>query len=149
MKQMMSFMRNDKVSLLPLGISILFLLYFILFLVPYAEAHGFLHENLIPDDKEKFIYSLLSIPIMLIYLIYIILPKRKVIFLKSILYPLIIINVYFGFFLCLICAGGAALWLMVFTILIPIVLVPLFFIFGLISDVRYYRRNKVNKVKQQ
>jgi hypothetical protein len=34
------------------------------------------------------------------------------------------------------------LWLMVFTILIPIVLVPLFFIFGLISDVRYYRKNK-------
>lgn len=139
---MMSYMRNGKVSLLPLGISILLLLYFILFLVPYAEVHGFLHENLIPDDKEKFIYSLLSIPIMLIYLIYIILPKRKVIFLKSILYPLIIINVYLGIFLCLICAGGAALWLMVFTILIPIVLVPLFFIFGLISDVRYYRRNK-------
>lgn len=82
---------------------------------------------------------------MLIYLIYIILPKRKVTSPESILYPLIIINVYLGIFLCLICAGEAALWLMVFTILIPIVLVPLFFIFGLISDVRYYRRNKVKQ----
>lgn len=142
MKQMMSFMRNHKVSLIPLGISILLLLYFILFLVPYAEAHGFLHENLIPDDNEKFAYGLLSIPVMLLYLIYIILSERKVTFLKSILYPLIIVNVYFGIFLCLIRAGGTVLWLMVFTILIPIVLVPLFFIFGLISDVQYYRKNK-------
>lgn len=141
-KQIKSFMRNHKVNLIPLGVSVLILLYFVLFLVPYAKSHGFLNENLTPDDNERFVYGLLSIPTMVLYAIYIILAERKVTFPRSIVYPLIIINLYLGAFLCLIRAGGAVLWLMVFTIMIPIVLVPLLFILGLVWDIRYYRRNK-------
>lgn len=142
--QIISFIRKQNMNLWPLGVSILLLLYFVLFLIPYADAHNFLQENLIPDDGEKLVYGFLSIPVMVIYLIYIIVFMNKVVFLRSIFYPLVIVNVYFGTFLCLIRAGGAVLWLMVFTILIPAVLVPLFFIFGLISDIRYYRKNKLS-----
>lgn len=141
-KQIRVLMRNHKVNLIPLGVSMLILLYFILFLVPYARSHGFLNGNLTPDDNEGFIYGLLSFPVMLLYLIYIILAERKITFLRSIFYPLIIINLYFGIFLCLIRSGGTVLWLMVFTIMIPIVLVPLLFILGLVWDIRYCRQNK-------
>lgn len=145
MKQIRLFVRNHKMNLLPLAISILLLLYFALFLIPYADAHQFLHENLIPNDDERFIYGLLSIPVMVLYVIYIVVFIRKVTFLRSITYPLIIVNVYFGIFLCLIREGGAILWLMVLTIIIPIALVLLCFIAGLVSDTRYCRRNKLKK----
>lgn len=142
-KQIRLFMRNHKVNLIPLGVSVLILLYFVLFLVPYARSHVFLNGNLTPDDHERFIYGLLSIPVMLLYLIYILLAERKVTFLRSIFYPLIIVNLYFGIFLCLIRSGGTVLWLMAFTIMIPIVVVPLLFILGLVWDIRYYRKNRI------
>lgn len=133
---------KPKENLFLIIISIFILLYLILFLVPYAEDHGFLNESIIPEGREKLIYTLLSIPIMILYSIYAIISFKKITFLKSIIYPLLIMVGYLGLFMCLIRDGGAVLWLMVLTIIIPIVLIPLSIVIGIKKDIDYFRRNK-------
>jgi hypothetical protein len=133
---------KPKENLLFLIISIIILMYLIFFLVPYAEDHGFFNESLIAEGREKLIYSLLSIPILILYSIYAIISFKKITFLKSIIYPLLIIVGYLGLFMCLVREGGAVLWLMVLTIIIPIVLIPLSIVIGIRKDIDYFRRNK-------
>ncbi|QNK55150.1 hypothetical protein [Paenibacillus sp. PAMC21692] len=133
---------KPKENLLLLFASIFILLYLILFLIPYANDHGFFNENIIPEGKEKLIYSLLSIPILILYSIYAIISIKKIKFLKCINYPLLIIVGYLGLFMCLIRDGGAVLWLMVLTIIIPIVLIPISMVIGINKDINYFRRNK-------
>lgn len=161
-RQIRTFLRNHKMNLIPLGLSTLILLYFVLFLIPYAGTYDIFYENYNPID-DGIIYGLLSIPVMVVYIIYIIVFVRKVTFLKSIIYPLITVNMYLGFLLYLIREGGEAMWFLLvtamvsifheggalqwitlFTILIPFMPVVFFFIWGLIGDIRYYRGDKIN-----
>ncbi|MNN01766.1 hypothetical protein D3C81_1143940 [compost metagenome] len=133
---------KPKENLLVFVISMCILLYLIFFLIPYADDHGFFNENLVPEGREKLLYSLLSIPFLILYGIYVLVSIKKITFLKSIIYPMLIINGYFGLFMCLFRYGGAAVWLMVFTIIIPIVLIPISLVIGIIKDKDYIRRNK-------
>jgi len=136
---------KPKENLLLLTISIIVLLYLIFFLVPYAEKHGFLNESLIPQQNEKLIYNHLSIPILSLYSIYTLKTLKKITFLKSLIYPLLIVIGYLGLFMCLISEGGAVLWLMVITIIIPIVLIPISLVIGIRKDINYFRKNRIIK----
>jgi len=113
--------------------------------MPYAEDHGFLNESQIPQKNEKTIYNLLSIPIMILYSIYALKALKKITFLKSLIYPLFIVIGYLGLFMCLISEGGAVLWLMVLTIIIPIVLIPISLVIGIKKDINYFRKNRIMK----
>jgi len=54
-------------------------------------------------------------------------------------YPLIIFNVSFFSFVCLAENGGTIQWLMVFTAIIPAILLPVSFIMGLVKDIKYLK----------
>ncbi|MNI97319.1 hypothetical protein D3C76_1548800 [compost metagenome] len=73
---------KPKENLLVLIMSIFILLYLILFLFPYADDHGFFNESLTPEGREKLIYSLLSIPILILYSIYALINIKKITFLR-------------------------------------------------------------------
>jgi len=137
-------MLKPKENIYILIFTILTLLYILFVLIPYANKEGFFNEAVIPSGSEKFYYGLLSIPVLSLYAIYIINNLNKITFPKSIIYPLLIITGYIGLFMCLIIEGGAVLWLMIFTIIIPIILVPVCFIIGIKRDVDYLKKRTKN-----
>jgi len=118
-----------------------YLLYLIFFLIPYASDHGFFNENIVPSGREKLIYSLLSIPILIVFSAYVFSRTQKITYYRSLIYPLLIIDGYLGFIMCLIIQGGAILWLVMFTIFIPAILMLVSAANGSKKDMEYLRNN--------
>lgn len=134
--------RKSNLNLILLLISLMVTLYLLFFLIPYADKNGFFNENDSPEQGKIIIYFLLSTPIMLGYVVFALWKIKNIVFLKSLNYPLFIFNTYIGFFICAISLGAAILWLMVATIFIPLLALPASFIFGLVKDIQYLRKNK-------
>ncbi|MDF2923500.1 MAG: hypothetical protein K0R57_2414 [Paenibacillaceae bacterium] len=116
------------------------LLYLLLYLVPYAEKTGFFSENETPDKSQQSLYLIRSAPIVLGYVICALIYWKRVVFPKCIIYPLGIANVYTGTVLCLLYAGGTILWFILPSVVLPLLILPVSFIYGLVKDIQYVRR---------
>ncbi|KRE44277.1 hypothetical protein ASG85_33085 [Paenibacillus sp. Soil724D2] len=112
-------------------------LYLIFFIVPYADKNGFFNENNVPNYEEVKKYIFLCIPVVIGYILFSSIYIRKTSFLKSLIYPLFIANIYLGFWLSLLAMGGAILWLMIPTIIFPIIALPISFHKGRMKDIQY------------
>lgn len=133
----------NKINLIVLLVSLIFLVYIFYVIVPYAENKGFFNENEIPKKTEAITYSIICFPILIGYVVFVIFYFRKITFLASLNYPLIVINFYIGAFLLLLKMGGAILWLMVFTWIFALAVLLLCFINGIYRDYKYIKNRKV------
>ena len=111
--------------------------YLIIFVIPYADIHNFFNENEIPNHKEIIKYSLLCFPVVIGYFLFGIIYIRRTTFLMCLNYPLFIINIYIGFWLCLLVEGGAILWVAIPSLIIPIIVLPISFYKGLLKDIQF------------
>lgn len=84
----------------------------------------------------------MTTPIFIGHVWFIIVNFKKILFLKSLNYPVIILNLFFGFFAFLMALGGAVLWLMVISIPILFIGLPIGLIMGVIKDINYLKINK-------
>ncbi|BFT72634.1 hypothetical protein PAENIP36_40760 [Paenibacillus sp. P36] len=107
------------------------------FIVPYADKNGFFNENEIPNKEEAIKYILLCVPILITYILFFTIIIRKTTFLRSLNYPLFIVNVYFGFWFSLLTEGGAILWLMIPTLIFLIIVLPISLYRGMKKDSNY------------
>ena len=123
--------------------SAIWILYIALLLWPVAEKYGLLNETTAPQADARLIYFLLSTPVYIAYIVFVCVNCKKITFPKSLIYPVIVFCLYVGLFACLLVFGGPILWLMVFSILIPVICIPISFIIGLVLDIR--RRKKLKK----
>ena len=123
--------------------SAIWILYIAFLLWPFAEKFGLLNETTAPQADMRLIYFLLSTPVYIFYIVFICINCRKITFPKCLIYPVIVFCLYVGLFACLLVFGGPILWLMVFSIIIPIIAIPISFIIGLVLDIR--RRKKLKK----
>lgn len=139
--------KEVRPSIYFLAISLLILLYLCFYLVPYADHNGFFNENETPDNNKVSTYVMLSAPIVIGYVVYTLIYCKKIKIIKSLNYPLIVTNVYLGSVLCLLSFGGAILWVVMPTLLFPLAALPTSFIFGLIKDIQYIKKNR-NKSSQ-
>lgn len=131
-----------KINLIVLLGSLIILFYIFYVIVPYADNKGFFNENEIPNKIEAFKYSIICFPILIGYLVFVIFYFRKIIFLASLNYPLILINFYIGAFLSLLIMGGAILWLMVFSLFFALAALLLLFVNGIYRDYKYINNRK-------
>ncbi|BFH60463.1 hypothetical protein [Paenibacillus azoreducens] len=133
---------RSNISIYLLIVSIIITAYFFLVVIPYGNKYDFFSEGLDPKADKVPYYFLMTTPILIGYVVFVARSIKKVAYLCCLNYPLIIFNIYFFSFICLSAeTGGAVLWLMIFTILIPLILIPISFIAGLIKDIKYLRRN--------
>lgn len=132
-------------NLIVLGISILAILYFFVIVSPFIEMHSLLSENTIPLKATKISYFCLTTPVFIAYTGLILYYFRRITFLKCINYPLIITNIYFGTFACLMVFGGSVLWMMVATFFFFILSLFGSFFVGIFKDIHYFRRGKFSK----
>jgi len=123
-------------------ISVIWILYIIFVIVPFAEKQGFLNATTPPQEDKTLIYFLLTTPVFIAYIVFVCVCCKKITFPKSIIYPLIVISLYIGLFACLLAMGWPILWFMIFTIVIVIIFVIVSFIIGLVKDIRYRKRLK-------
>lgn len=128
-----------------LSISLLFVLYFLLIVLPFAEQYGFFNENISPQQKKVVIYYFLTIPIFIAYVWFVIVNFKNILFLKSLNYPAIVLNLFFGSFALLMAFGGTVLWLMIIGIPILFIGLLISFIIGVIKDINYFNINKYIK----
>lgn len=136
---------KTNINLIVLGISILAILYFFVIVSPFIEIHSLLSENTIPSKATKISYFCLTTPIFIAYTGIILYYFRRITFLKCINYPLIITNVYFGTFACLMVFGGSVLWLMVATFFFFVLSFFGSFFVGIFKDIHYFRKRKFSK----
>ncbi|MDQ0090327.1 membrane-associated HD superfamily phosphohydrolase [Paenibacillus anaericanus] len=132
-----------KINLIALLISMIVLLYIFYVIVPYADNKDFFNENEIPNKTEAFKYTIICVPILIGYVVFVLFYIRKITFLVSLNYPLIVINLYMGAFLSLLIMGGAILWLMVFTSIFALGALLLLFINGIYKDYKYIKNRNV------
>ncbi|MCR8632083.1 hypothetical protein [Paenibacillus radicis (ex Xue et al. 2023)] len=135
------FAKQPNMSLYLLAVSIVIVLYLIFVVIPYGEQYHFFSEGGDPQEDKILPYFLMTTPILTGYLILVVINFKKVIYLCCLNYPLIIFNIYVFSFMCFSVIGGAVLWLMVFTALIPLILVPVSFVLGLIKDIKYSKKD--------
>lgn len=136
---------KTNINLIVLGISILAILYFFVIVFPFIEIHSLLSENTIPSKATKISYFCLTTPIFIAYTGIILYYFRRITFLKCINYPLIITNVYFGTFACLMVFGGSVLWLMVATFFFFVLSFFGSFFVGIFKDIHYFIKRKFSK----
>lgn len=134
--------KKPNISICFFVISLTIFLYLLFFLIPYADKHGFFNENSFPQQEKKLLYFFLSTPIIIGYIVYAFMSIKKIIYLKSLNYPLLVFNVYFGSAICLLALGGAILWLMLLTFFIPVVFLPVSLIIGVVKDIKYFGKNR-------
>lgn len=134
--------KSQNINILLLFVSLLAVLYMIYVLAPFAENHGFLSENELPPFKDRIRYIFLLTPLIVGYSLFLVKYLRKITFMKCIVYPLSIVNLFIGFYLSVILMGGAILWLMIPSIIAPIIALPISFIVGLIKDIQFLKRHK-------
>lgn len=91
--------------------SCLIALYFITFAVPFVDNHGFFIKNYPPQSNLIMPYFLLTVPLFIIYIWFLFVNFRKIAFLKSLNYSIMIVNIFFGIFICLLIFGGGVLWI--------------------------------------
>ncbi len=121
-------------------ISVAWLVYLTLLVIPFAEEYNFLSTAERPQSDKLVIYFFMTIPLFVIYLIYIFTKFKSIVFLKSLIYPLLIIGAYLGLFISLLIFGGPILWLLIFTVPLIFILILISFVTGLISDYKYYEK---------
>lgn len=121
-------------------ISVAWLVYLTLLVIPFAEEYNFLSTAERPQSDKLVIYFFMTIPLFVIYLIYIFTKFKSIVFLKSLIYPLLIIGAYLGLFISLLIFGGPILWLLIFTVPLIFILILINFVTGLISDYKYYEK---------
>ena len=121
-------------------ISVAWLVYLTLLVIPFAEEYNFLSTAERPQSDKLVIYFFMTIPLFVIYLIYIFTKFKSIVFLKSLIYPLLIIGAYIGLFISLLIFGGPILWLLIFTVPLIFILILINFVTGLISDYKYYEK---------
>lgn len=133
---------KSKGGLKVLATSLLFVLYFLLIVLPFADKYGFFNENKSPQQNKVAIYYLLTTPIFLTYIWFVIVNFKNILFLKSLNYPLIFLNMFFGLFASLMAFGGTVLWLII--IAIPILFIGLLIslLVGVSKDINYLKINK-------
>ena len=127
--------------------SLVVFLYLIFVIAPYANKNGFFNENGIPNQVDITKYKIMLYPVIIGYTILASIYVNKISFFKSLSVPLYLSNIYVGFCLCLIEAGGALLWIMVPTIIFPIIAIPVSFINGFIKDYKYIKKVRKNNNK--
>ncbi|MCC0649870.1 hypothetical protein [Clostridioides sp. ZZV15-6598] len=132
-------------SLIVFGTSILTILYFFVIVSPFIEMYGLLSENTIQSKATKISYFCLTTPVFIAYAGVILCYFRRITFFKCINYPLIVTNVYFGTFACLMVFGGSVLWLMVATFFFFILSFFGSFFVGIFKDIHYFRRWRLSK----
>lgn len=132
-------------SLIVFGTSILAILYFFVIVSPFIEMYGLLSENTIQSKATKISYFCLTTPVFIAYAGVILYYFRRITFFKCINYPLIVTNVYFGTFACLMVFGGSVLWLMVATFFFFILSFFGSFFVGIFKDIHYFRRWRLSK----
>ena len=81
-------------------------------------------------------YLFLSLPVFISYSIFVYFFLHKVTHIRFMIFPLVIFNIYCGFWLCLISIGGAILWAMIPTIIFLLVALVFSFINGLLKDIK-------------
>lgn len=132
-------------DLIAVAVSAGLLLYLFFVAVPYADRIGLLSEGGMPT-VSLVPYFMMTVPVMLVYLVYLVRRLFKTSRLRVALYPLAVANLYFGVFFCaLLVYGGTILWLMIPTLLLPAVLIPVTCIAGFILD----RRAKNKRLQQE
>lgn len=140
--------RKHKLNIIVLLASMIIAGYLFFIIVPYAEMHGFLNENEQPRHEEAIKYKLLLYPFMISYSILASIYIHKITFFRTISYPLYIANIYFGLCLFMIEGGGAALWLILPTLIFPIIALPISFLNGVMDDYKYIKNSRNNMKKQ-
>jgi len=123
-------------------ISVIWILYIIFVIVPFAENQGLLNATTPPQEDKTLIYFLLTTPVFIAYIVFLCICRKKITFPKSLIYPLIITSLYIGLFACLLAMGWPILWFVVLTIVIVIIAIIVSFIIGLIKDIRYRKKLK-------
>lgn len=131
-----------KEELLIFGTSIAFILYIFYFVFPFAEAYDFFNETISPQEDKVFPFFMMTIVVFIIYLIGVFWTFRKVKFLNSINFPLVLTAIFIGVFTSLMAYGGAILWLALFSFPIFIVVLIGSFSVSILFDIRYYRTIK-------
>jgi hypothetical protein len=137
--------KENKVSICFSLASILLVLYLIFFLVPFAENNEMFSENESPQFAFAIKYFFLSTPIVVGYILFFLTNFNRIVFLRSVNYPLFVFNGYLGVVLCILVVGGAILWLVIPTLLIPLLVLPGSFIYGVTKDIQNYKKDKNNK----
>lgn len=125
--------------------SFMIALYFIAIVLPLADNLGIFSENNSPQSIMAFLYFLLTTPIFLLYIWFLSVNFRKIVFLKSINYPAIIFNLFFCGFICLLVFGGAVLWLAVIAVPIFLILLIISLIVGAVNDIKYFSMDRRTK----
>lgn len=130
-------------SLYLLIISIVIVIYLFFVVIPYGDQYDFFNEGRGPQEDKVISYFLMTTPILIGYLIFAVINFKKVAYLCCLNYPLMIFNIYVFSFICFsVATGGGIFWLMLFTALIPLILIPVSFVTGLIKDIKYLKRKK-------
>ncbi|MFF2484259.1 hypothetical protein [Paenibacillus sp. NPDC058071] len=143
----MAILKSNKLNIIALLVSLLVSVYLFYVVVPYAENHGFLSENEIPEGNEAFGYFFICYPIIISYTVLILIFIRKLTFLLCLNYPIVFVNLYTGLFLCLIILGGAILWLAVLSFAFAVLALIILFLYGLFKDYRYIK--KINRNQKE
>lgn len=121
-------------------ISILLLCSLLFFLLPYADKNDFFNENTSPHLDKMIKYLVLSIPFVAGYIIFFLTYIERIDFIRSLNYPLLVFNVYFGVVLCLLSFGGALMWVIIPSVLIPLLSLPASLIYGVMKDIQYIKK---------
>ena len=123
-------MKKSLLFILFVAILVLWQIYVV---TPYMDAHNFFNESTVPDVEAIPLFILMAYVPFIFFFLSLILAKG-VSCLRCIVYPLAVMVLYFGTFVCLTAFGGAIIWLMIFTLPIFFMVEVVVFVVSLIID---------------
>ncbi len=135
--------KKAKISLYAFLVSLLFIVYYIFVVGTYYVLNSSESHETVYFEGSKIIYYLMTVPAFVLYIIYMFTNFKKIKYLCTITYPLIIINIYVAI-MTIMAAEQFSGWFILLTILIPLILGVIAFSIGLIKDIFYLKNKKMN-----
>lgn len=136
---------KSRISLYAFLISLIFPLYYFLIVGSYYGLKSSQSQEILYFEGNIMIYCLMTIPTLLLYIVYIFKKFKKIKYLCTLIYPLTIFNIYIAI-MYILAVDSFTAWIVIFTMLIPIILGFIALIIGLIRDIRYLKNNNNNLV---
>jgi len=127
---------KDLNSVHYLGISIAVIAYLVFIVGMVGESGHFFNESRGPDGSKIFIYSIMTWPVLMGYIMYIMENFGKINHIRFINYPLTFLTIFILIFFCIAVFGGAVLWVMVFATPILLIAMLISFISGASKDLK-------------
>lgn len=127
--------------------SLAWVVYVLFLIMPFTVKYHFVSEYTSPPPDKILLYFLMTVPVFSVYVVFMSMNIKKMGFLKTLNYPLIIFSLFSGFFYCLLILGKTMMFTMLFLTPVFLISIGISFVLGILMDFYDYKKRSIQRLK--